>query len=226
MNLDSLLVCRDPATLRTVQQVLTENNFGVQLFSDSAAALKAVGETRFDAVVVDCGVEGAGDVLKQLRQSRPNRNAIAFAISDSAIPVPGAFQMGAHFVLNKPVSAEWMARTLRAALGPMAGERRRYFRHKAELPVVLTTGDKEILAKTANLSEGGMTVQTRGSESPQGVVGVKFELPGTGRSISGKGEVAWADAQGMIGVRFRSLGEGCQETLEQWLNSRPPQKLS
>ncbi|HUK87582.1 MAG TPA: response regulator [Terriglobales bacterium] len=224
MNLDSLLVCRDSATLRTLRQVLEENNFGIRLFSESAAALKAVGETRFDAVVVDCGVEGAGEVLKQLRSSRPNRNTIAFAISDGATPVAGTVQAGAHFVLRKPVSAEWMARNLRAALGPMLGERRRYFRHKLEVPVVLIDGGKEILANTSNLSEGGMAVHTRGHGNPPAVVNFKFELPGTGRSISGKGEVVWADAQGMAGIRFRTLAEGCQAVLEQWLNSRPPQK--
>jgi DNA-binding NtrC family response regulator len=224
MSLDSLLVCRDAATLRTVKQVLADNDFGVQLLSESTAALKAVSEVRFDAVLIDCEVEGAGDVLKLLRQSRPNRNTIAFAISGASLPVPGAFPMGAHFVLSKPVSAEWLARNLRAALGPMMGERRRYFRYPLEVPVVLTAGSKEILGNSTNVSEGGMALRVHDAGSLSGTVSVKFELPGTGRAITAKGEVVWVDARGLAGIRFRSLGEGSQQNLEQWLNSRPPQR--
>lgn len=224
MTLDSLLVCRDAATLRTVKQVLADNNFGVQLLSESAAALKAVSEVRFDAVLVDCAIEGAGDVLKLLRQSRPNRNTIAFAISDASLPTPSAFQAGAHFVLSKPVSAEWLARNLRAALGPMLGERRRYFRYRLEVKIVLTAGPREIVAHSTNVSEGGLAIRTAEAANLSGAVGFKFELPETGRTITGEGEVVWTEAQGMVGVRFRSLVDGAQQNLEQWLRSRPPQR--
>lgn len=223
MTLESLLVCRDPATVRTVQQVLADNNFGVQLLSEATAALEAVNETRYDAVVVDWGVEGAGNVLKQLRQSRPNRNTIAFAISDGSVPVPGAFQMGAHFVLNKPVSPEWMSRNLRAALGPMLEERRRYFRYKLQAPLVLTAGDRQIQASTTNLSECGLAARVADAASLSGLVSFQLELPGSGRAITGKGDVMWSDGQGLVGIRFRALlGDG-QQTLEQWLRTRPPQ---
>lgn len=225
MDLDALLVCRDAATLQILQQVLKDNNVGVSVSSDAAQAMKAVAETRFDAVVVDCdGVAGATEVLKQLRQSRPNRSTIAFAITGGSTSVPSAFQMGAHFVLAKPVSAEWMSRNLRAALGPMLGERRRYFRHVLEVPVVLSAGGKEVLANTTNISEGGLALRTRGNGSLRGAVDLKFDLPGTGRSIVAKGEVVWADAEGRVGIRFRQLAEGCQQALENWLHARPAQQ--
>ncbi len=49
-------------------------------------ALPLVSRKKFEAIIVDCGMEQAGEILEQLRLSPSNRTAVTFAITDPAKP--------------------------------------------------------------------------------------------------------------------------------------------
>src|SRR5260370_24516284 len=68
-------------------------------------------------------------ILRELRQGRSNKSCIAFAIVHGRTTVQQAFEMGANFVLDKPISLERATRSVRAAQGLIMRERRRYQRH-------------------------------------------------------------------------------------------------
>lgn len=71
----------------------------------------------------------------------------------------------------------------------MLREKQRYFRHPANLPVILMVGEVEQYARISNLSEGGMAVRSGKPLRHATVIEIWFELA-YGAEISGKGLVA------------------------------------
>src|SRR5437870_3358721 len=104
----------------------------------SAVGSEILLSEKFDAVIVDCDdLQGGLEVLQELRKGTSNRNSVAFAILNGKTTASQAFQMGANFVLQKPISPLNSMRCFNAALGFMYREQRRYFRHPVEMPIVI-----------------------------------------------------------------------------------------
>src|SRR5262249_45415852 len=142
---------------------------------------------KFDAIIVDCDdMEGGLELLGKLRKAKSNKSSVAFAILNGTT-TKQAFELGANFVLQKPLSSLSTMRCLSAALGFMERERRRYFRHPVEIPLRLVFGKNEEVRSTAtNISEGGMAVMCEGKLPAVGLTKVTFTLPGTNISLEAK----------------------------------------
>lgn len=225
MALESLLLCRDPATLRLLRRALDDVGIGVEVCSNADAAIERLARQKFDAVIVDCDdLDGAPKVLKNLQKASSNRRAIALAIINGLTSMRAAFDLGAHFVLDKPISLERASRSMRAALGFMIAEQRRYFRHPVNTVVYLTFGCVKRLPCTAtNLSEGGMAVKMTEAIGPNWSVEMTFHLPGLADRLEGKGEFAWSDGKGRVGIRFVHLPADSRRLLDKWLADKVEQ---
>jgi len=138
MNLQSLVVADDEKTVRVLRRVLSDLDIDMEHCSNPETAVQQLTRNRFEAVIVDCSdTELAGRVLKSARLAPCNRRAVALAIVDANMPLRTAFEMGAHFVLYKPVSAERAKSSFRAARALMKRERRRNTRIPVEMPVTV-----------------------------------------------------------------------------------------
>jgi len=168
---------------------------------------------KLDITVEVCtGAEAASEIL-----SAKKFDAIIIDCDDM-------HQMGAGFVLQKPITTTNALRSFHAAYGLMHRERRRYFRLPVDIPVILTFGRAQEMKVTAcNLSEGGMAVETAAA-LPSDVARVKFSLPGTDITLSPKAEIAWSDAAGRGGIRFLELTLTAREQLESWLLQKMEQR--
>ena len=100
----------------------------------------------------------------------------------------------------------------------MVRERRRYFRQPLKMPVRVVVGEKEITATSTNVSEGGIALLLRETLPKNALLGLHFNLPGTTLGLDVEAEVAWSDASGHVGLRFRNLPQSSYEVLEIWLN--------
>jgi CheY-like chemotaxis protein len=168
---------------------------------------------------VDCDdLQGGLSVLESLRKGPSNKNSVTFAILNGNTTTRKAFELGANFVLQKPISPTNAMRCFGAALSFMARERRRYFRHPVELPIMIVFAQgQELKASTTNISEGGMAIQVLGKLPETGVSKVIFTLPGASLATESKVDLAWADGSGRAGLRFVEMSQGSQENLEHWL---------
>lgn len=176
---------------------------------------------RYDAVIVDCDDLKSGlQVLKGLRKSPSNKRSIAFALLNGATTASSAFEYGANFVLQKPVSLLNASRCFSAALGLMERERRRYFRHPVELKVAISFPDgskRNVVA--SNISEGGMAICLEDPLPNEKNLTTTFTLPGTQAPISAVAEAAWtSEIRG--GLRFIQLSSIAREHLDHWLNEQ------
>src|ERR1700719_3993745 len=106
MNLKSLLLCSDEKIVRILRRTLGDLDISVEHCPSSEIALRHLTRWRFEAIIVDCAGPGAAEVLSVVRTSPCNQRAVAVAILDPAIGLRSAFELGANFILYKPVTAE------------------------------------------------------------------------------------------------------------------------
>lgn len=219
MGLESLLLCRDPDTLRIFRRALDELGIAVEVATAAESALDRLRKARFDTVIVDCDdVAGGAEVLTSIQLAPSNKRAIAIAVMHGGTCMRAAFEMGAHFALDKPVTLERASRSLRAAHGFMVAEQRRYFRHVVDTRAYLSFGlVKQLACKMTNVSDGGMAISIAEQISPGWTVDVRFELPGVTEELQVKGEFAWSDGKGNAGIRFIYVPIDSKKCLGRWL---------
>lgn len=227
MGIQSLLLSSDPEVLGVVQPALDKLGVQLEVHTATDRACQALSARKFDAVMIDCG-DGMGslDLLRWVRKETTNKNSVSFAILNSPTEMRSAFDMGASFVIQKPVTPTGVVRSFSAAHGLMVRERSRYARHVLETRVTIcfTTG-KKIQAFSTNISERGIAVRL-----PEGLPGdpislLKFMLPDVKVPMVAKVQVAWADNLGRAGLKFLELAPTSRTHLEQWLQSNGSRKV-
>ena len=223
MNLQSLVVADDEKTVRVLRRVLGDLEIDIEHCSDPEAAVQQLTRNRFEAVIVDCtDMATAGRVLKSSRLAPCNRRAVALAIVDANMPLRTAFDMGAHFVLYKPISAERAKTSFRAARALMKRERRRNTRVPVEIPVTVRVNDGQSPATSLDLGEGGLAVKFAHRPQNLNSISVHFTLPGTTHTVECIGEVAWENSTRQVGIRFVDLLPESRDELKSWLESHSP----
>src|SRR6516164_11495279 len=144
MNLESLLVCRDPEVVRVLCPTLEKLSIEVEVSPAARSGTEMLSSSKFDAVIVDCDdLQGGAEVLRSLRQNASNKTSVSFAILNGKTTTQQAFEMGANFVLQKPVTTAGTLRCLNTAMSFMVREKRRYFRCPVQMPVVLVSQQGE-----------------------------------------------------------------------------------
>ncbi len=222
MNLESLLVCRDADVVRVLRPTLEKLAIEVEVSAAARSGAEILSSAKFDAVIVDCDdLQGGADVLRSLRQNASNKTSVSFAILNGKTTTQQAFEMGANFVLQKPITTAGTLRCFNTAMSFMVREKRRYFRCPVEMPVKLQFSQgEEMKATSTNLSEGGMAIHFEGTLTKNTIAKVQFTLPGTKVSMEPKGEISWADGLGRAGIRFQDVPESSRAQLEQWILQR------
>ena len=227
MNLESLVISRDAELLGTLRPVLQTIAVNIQACHDILVAASLLEKSKVDAVIVDCDDLPHGvDLLKSIRNTRSNATSVAFAVLHGKTSTQQAFQFGANFVLQKPLTAIHATRCFNAALNFMVRERRRYFRHPLEAPLhIIGPANREVRGTTTNLSEGGMAIHSTAQFPKDTLLTVRFTLPPNNVSLELKGTVAWCDGAGRIGLRFIDVPQSSQYQLEKWLTDRAKNEL-
>ncbi len=226
MSLQALVLCSDEKILRVLRRVLSDLEVKVEHCTERDAAIRKLTRDRFEAVIVDCADQDtAALVLKSARSAPCNRRAVAVAIIDGASAVRGAFELGAHFVLYKPMSSERAKTSFRAARALMKRERRRNTRVAVEIPVTFRFNDgaSQQHATTIDLGEGGIAVKLPQRPRNSDSMSVHFLLPGTEHTIACIGQIAWENAGRQFGIRFVDLSPENRAQLKTWLESHSPE---
>jgi CheY-like chemotaxis protein len=225
MSLESLLLSRDLDLVRVVRPTLEKLSIQVEICQEAKQASEILIAEKYDAVIVDCDdMPGAREVLRGLRATPSNRSSVTFAVlNGKETTTQEAFGMGVNFVLQKPLTGLNASRCFCAALSFMERERRRYYRQPVEMPVRVVLDEKEFRATSTNISEGGIALLLHQALPKSGKPHLQFTLPKTSNVMEVESEVAWADMQGQVGLRFRNVPENSQKWLEQWLNQQADQ---
>lgn len=225
MSLRALVLCSDDKIVRVLRRVLSDLEISLEQCTTTDVALSRLTRQRFETVIVDCTDEAvAGQLLRGVRAAPCNKHAVAVAILDGKRPVRSAFELGAHFVLYKPISSERAKTSFRAARALMKCERRRNTRVPIEIPVTFTTegGKGQQKTVTLDLSEGGMAIQFPRRVEKTGALRLTFTLPGADKPIVCGGELAWENDRLHAGIRFVDLSGDHRANLRAWLIKHAP----
>ena len=191
MALEALLLTSDPLVVKTLRRALDTVNVDLQVSSNAEETLHLLNRHKYDALLVDCDdVQHGPLVLGEMRKGKSNKSCIAFAIVNGGTSVQQAFEMGANFVLDKPIAADRASRGIRAAHGLIMRERRRYHRHLVNASgTLLVDGVNEIPVSIITISEGGVSIECDRQLHQGGAARLRIMLPGSKRPLDIKGEI-------------------------------------
>jgi CheY-like chemotaxis protein len=225
MSLKALLLCSDEKIVRVLRRVLGDLDIAVELCANADTALRKLTRERFEAIIVDCADDGANDVLRSARSAPCNKQAVAVAIVEPIVGLKAVFDVGAHFVLYKPVSSERAKSSFRAARALMKSERRRWARVAVQIPIVVRSPGSggNVKVNTIDLSEGGMAVKIGRGKRLSGRWQIAFTLPGTQTPLELPAEFAWEGTGDQAGLRFQQISAEVTLQLREWLKQNSPE---
>jgi response regulator RpfG family c-di-GMP phosphodiesterase len=219
LELAFVLVSSDYATMNAVSGGLRKYGAKFILVPTAEAARDCLKRRKIDGVFVDLEVPGALGVMEGIRKGTSNNKAVIFACVTDAKEYTHALSVGANFLIKKPLREDSVALHITIAKELLERERRRYFRHAVNFPVLLKDGDVEQYARMTDLSEGGMAARLSKPLKHSSVIDFAFDLS-FGASISGKGQVAWINSEGQAGILLQILHGKGREHLDAWLTAQ------
>jgi hypothetical protein len=223
MNLKSLLLSSDERTVRVLRRVLSDLEIDVEHCSNVDEAIRQITRQRFEAIIVDgANAEEASSVFQGAKAAPVNKRALGIVLVESTVGLKGGFEMGAHFVLHKPLAVERAKASFRAVRALMKRERRLQLRIAVQIPVECF-GAGRYKATTVDLCEGGMAIQFIGRVAKENALRFSLDLPGMDGKLELQGELAWEGNGDHAGVRFKDATDEDRSILRQWLNSQLPE---
>ncbi|HEY6766293.1 MAG TPA: PilZ domain-containing protein [Candidatus Sulfotelmatobacter sp.] len=218
MTLSSMVVSRDWQEVSVLECILGGLHMNVEVEGEPQQALSRLNKSKIDALIVDCDLSGTTQFLNELRDDPRRANTVPLVIMGGPKSDRTLDETGALFAFEKPISVEQAVRTLSAARNMILDGRLRYHRAGVEVPVSLRLNSKEnIEGRLVNLSQGGLQICTDTALGTMKPMQVSFKLPGTKSAVKTKGEVAWQDKLGNVGIRFVDLAPRQRHGLQVWL---------
>jgi CheY-like chemotaxis protein len=221
MGVECLIVTRDTTLLDHMMAGLSGRRASLDLRQDSASAIELVSRRHLDGLVIDCDdVHGGTEALAKVRASRSNKQSTIFAVVNHLTSAETALDLGANFVLCKPIQETRLRSLLDSAIPKMEREHQRYFRYDVDLPVLFrTTLGQTLHARMKNISEDGLAISLIDPVKLHGVVSVEFEVPSLDPQLfRAKADVAWSDSF-VMGLRFLYVEKSSATILRSWLDS-------
>jgi hypothetical protein len=214
----ALVLCKDAPTRELIINSLQPLAIRPAICEEVFSAVRLLATNKFEAIIVDLLLgEEALLIMEQLRFSRTNRTAVTFAITGGA-GLSERPRLDSTFVLQRPLTAEVINQTLRAAYGLVVRERRRYFRCPIAVPAFIKANQPlEFLCQTVNVSEGGIAISTRTMPHSTLPSAVRFSLPERSGQFFAQTKVCWRGQQGLLGLEFLSLPDPQKAELQEWL---------
>lgn len=215
-----LVICSDIAAYKTITRTLAKINPVVDYTSGIATARAFIERRKIDGIFLDMELPGALEMAQSVRQGGSNRFSVIFACALPGTDAAILLNAGVNFVLYKPLLNNAVLDALESASAMILSERKRYLRYQLMVPVMLRLQEQEQKAVTANVSRGGMAVRCDHVYEPGSSIQFDFDLPGA--KINGRGEVAWNNTEGFMGIKFYLLGEPNKQALSSWLDKQSP----
>lgn len=184
-----------------------------------AEAETILGNRKYDAIFIDCDdLHGSKLLLASTLKTATNRSSAIVAIVSGDTEPADALDQGATSVLSKPLSEKKLNEGIKASCA--AFRTRAHQRIRIAVPVYVSFAEtSDRLATSVNVSRGGIALRCESPIDADEQVRVKFQPPGAKRPILARGEVAWMEPSGLLGIKFVSLIGESAETLTTWIES-------
>lgn len=220
----ALVLSNDATVIEPLIRALQQFAIAAEICSEAPKAATLVNTRKFEAIIVDRALGDRVDVLERIRISPSNGNSVTFAVVDSA--TERDLEIQPNFVIPKPLDEKRVGSILKAALGLIIRDYRRYFRCPVAVPVLIHIDSKaQIPCEMMNLSEDGLAVTTTVLFNPGATVKLTFTLPTEATAFDIDAEICWCDKKGRVGLHFRSVLPDQQALLQDWLSRKIEQGI-
>jgi len=219
VEIQFVLVSSDYATMQAVSSGVKAYGGKFMMLPEAEAAREYLNRRKIDGVFVDMEIPGAIALIESIRKGSSNSKVIIFACGRNSKEHTATLNAGANFLLRKPLCEDAVVLHITIAKELLVRERRRYFRHAVNLPVVLKVDEVKQRARMTNLSEGGMAVHTVSPLKRSAIVEISFDLP-LGININVKGQVAWVNSEGLAGIALQDFAGKARDFLDSWLTAQ------
>jgi CheY-like chemotaxis protein len=216
-----LVVDDDPPTCELIAEVLNAAEVDAFSFTDSSAAATRLRSEKFDAVFLDAHMPRPDgiELTRQIRHSGLNVKTPIIIITGNGEQqfLTRAFEVGANFVLFKPVDRQALLRLLRATQGTIDREKRRFARVSVRCEVFITLGQERVRGMTVDLSATGMLVQGDCRFPVGSRVEFRLNLGTNHTDLRGTARVVRFVGDNFMGIEFQSLPSAESEALHAFL---------
>lgn len=221
MALCSLIFGQDDRTVKILRLLLVDLSIEAVITPDAGTAQRELCRRKFDGIFADCDNEEGAALLRSIKRSKHNTRAVVFGFTSSERNARLAFELGAHFAIDKPLVVAKVKRTLKAAHGMMMREQRIHYRHPAAAYVTVKSDALSVkTASMCDLSQGGALLQTATGCKKGQYLRLRFVLPETRTVIETAARVTWSDLTGRVGVKFLEVPEMASRELNNWVIER------
>ena len=220
----ALIVSNDATVIEQLIRGMQQFAIATNVCSDVSSAASLINTRKFEAIIVDHPLGDQVDLFDRIRLSASNGNSVTFAVVDSS--AGAELKIQANFLIPKPLDEKQVGSILKAALGLIIRDYRRYFRCPVTVPVLIEIhGKVQIPCEMMNISEGGLAVTTTVTFDPGTAVKAEFTLPDEATAFNIDAEICWCDKKGRAGVHFQSVMRDQQAKLQDWLSRKIEQGI-
>jgi CheY-like chemotaxis protein len=222
MSARALVFSSDANAARLLREALGEAELSVDCCSDAAGTVKSLSSEKYSVVVVDAPNHRERDgILRQLRCTPLNKDALAIAVLSTQAHASHAFALGANFLLYRPLLDDRVRSSLQAATRLIHRDKRRAKRVSVRAAANLSCPAVESAPATLlDLSHDGLSLQCDCGLPSQSKIYLRFTLPGQTKSIQLSGETTWQDVTGRVGIRFVGVPQSARQRLGEWLDCK------
>ena len=222
MQFNCLIFCDEPKSLSVLRAAMEKCEMRPQVCTQLAEAERLLKSSRVNCVVADCDdLDQGRQFLKNIRSGRSNRSAVSLAIVNGNTSVRDAYAMGANFVLEKPLLADLLLRTLRAGQGFMLAQERHIFRRPVDIEATVKSETGTHRFQARNISENGIRLKNVGGLlKARQLVTLTFWLPGRDTRVECKGEVLWVHPSGEAGLSLTYDQAAYAKKVQSWLREQ------
>jgi hypothetical protein len=216
MPLQALLVSRDEDAVPVLKGVTHELDVESAVCAELQPAVERLAQGTTSVLVVDYDVEHAAELLKLVRLNYAG-SCVALAMVKGLASIQAAYDMGANFVLIKPVTPDAASRSLSEATALVQRMVHRPARTVVPTLAYVSFEGVHDPAIILDISEGGMAIQALQPVQASGPLRLHFDLPGLLDNMNLAAEIMWADSCGRAGLRFLELSEDDRRRLRDWV---------
>lgn len=218
MPLLALIVSNEDRDVRVLQEVLHELHVETEVCSTAGQAEGVLIRRPVDAVLLDTELPGVLAVIEGLTRRQGAEQPRVLAILGGKDGARNAFDIGAHFVLYRPISRDRSLVSLEYAFRSGGKDRRGGNRRDVFLSTTVTSPATEpVPVSLMNLSPTGTRVRAKKRLPPDSKLYFEFQIPGQMATVRLSGNVVWQDVQGRAGIRFASVPASSRKAIDQWL---------
>jgi hypothetical protein len=216
MAFECLLISSNPGVFSTIDRILRDLSIHTSVCLSSSRALNLLGKGSTDLIVIDWEGEASSMLVEEIWKSGETRKPTIVAISALDCRIPGA-----HVVLQKPVTAQSAAKSLRIAYSRMLQNHRVHARFALMMPLMAVDQINHVVPVTiTDIGDGGLGLHTKVNLAIGDILSFRLLLPGVNRDIYIQARVLWTREYGAVGCEFLRIPPVDVNILHDWLRRK------